>query len=187
MHVTLFFTYPINKIDSQYQSFTSPARLSFDLHPLSTKCPHIGWLSTLDGKNGAAMNRAWNPLKISHVFFFALSIFREWILLAGQPTIESTDVSERLLRPESHTRVYSISISRYDVANWHIEFIRTDTRISIMETTFQFAFPLPHQTWIRVVVDSPSVRNQPPRNYLQRRFCNVCPLDLGEILFRFQN
>lgn len=34
-----------------------------------------------------------------------------------------------------------------DVANCHIEFTRTDTWMSIMESTFQFAFPLPHGTW----------------------------------------
>jgi len=35
-----------------------------------------------------------------------------------------------------------------DVANCHIEFTWTDTWMSIMESTFQFAFPLRHGTWM---------------------------------------
>lgn len=35
-----------------------------------------------------------------------------------------------------------------DVANCHIEFTRTDTWMSIIESTFQFAFPLRHGTWM---------------------------------------
>lgn len=63
-----------------------------------------------------------------------------------------------------------------DVANCHIEFIRTDTWMSIIESMFQFAFPLRHGTWTHG--GTSSARNQSSRDYSQHRFCTVCSLDL---------
>lgn len=67
-----------------------------------------------------------------------------------------------------------------DVANCHIEFTRTDTWMSIMESTFQFAFPLQHGTWMHrgpYFVCSQSIATRLLSASLLRRFC-VCSLDL---------
>lgn len=88
-------------------------------------------------------------LKIPYVFF-SVDILR-WVLLVGRPIPRSNwRTSVKDYRAHSHTRIHTCIRFRYhdDVANCHIEFTRTDTWMSIMESTFQFAFPLRHRTWM---------------------------------------
>lgn len=59
-----------------------------------------------------------------------------------------------------------------DVANCHIAFTWTNTWMSIIESTFQFAFPLRRGTWMHHGPTS-SARNQSPRDYSQHRFSRL--------------